>query len=255
MKGAGNRNELFLVPGINPVVELLRSKKGEIAEIWVMRGTYSNRIKEIVEAACGRGIIVQEKDRLDFSPYSHLTHQGVVAFIKGSLYISLQELLKKIDLKEDPVLVAADHITDEGNLGSIIRSASYLGASGVILSKDRSARLTPNVFKRSSGALMHLDVAMVTNLHMALRELKQRGFWIIGTSAKEGIKVSEFDLVRPTVLVMGSESKGISPVLKKILDATLKIPGTGPLDSLNVSVATGIILYEIHRQKTSREMT
>lgn len=242
-------SEPLIVPGINPLEELLRSGHALLYEIWVLKGSSSHRIQRILETAVEKGIPVMAKDRSDFLRFSNLNHQGIVGFIRGFPYLTIEELTKRYPIQKNPVLLALDHITDEGNLGAIIRSSCFLGAQAIVLPKDRSARISPTVIKRSSGACFCMDIAMTTNLYRALRFFREKGMWIVGTSAQRGVSIEGFDFLRPMVLVMGSESKGLSPVIEKVLDATVSIPGSERFDSLNVSSATAVILYEILRQK------
>lgn len=243
--------EPLVIPGINPIEELLRSPQSNLYEIWILKGAFSHRIQKVLDTAVSRGIPVVEKERSDFLRFSNLRHQGIVGFIKEFPYVTVEKALHKLQGQINPVLLALDHITDEGNLGAIIRSACFLGAQAIVIPKDRSAHISPTVVKRSSGACFYIDIVMATNLNRALRFLKEKGMWIVGTSAKEGVPIYEFDFLRPVVLVMGSESKGVSPVLKKTLDALVTIPASQDFDSLNVSSATAVILYEILRQKKS----
>ena len=239
----------LVVPGINPVEETLNSHPGAITEIWSVRGASSPRIKAIMERAYGLSIPFKLKEKEDFQAFSHLNHQGIVAFLTSFPYKAFQKLKRDLELETNPVLLALDHITDEGNLGSIIRTACFFGVNGIILPKDRTAKISPTVIKRSSGACMKVDLVMVTNLHMAMRELKDLGYWIVGSVSKGGVSIYELDLVRPLVIIMGSESKGISPILKKVSDVHITIPGRPDVDSLNVAVAAGIILSQVQRQR------
>lgn len=152
--------------------------------------------------------------------------------------------------KERTVLIAVDHITDEGNLGGILRTAAFFGADGLILPKDRSAKVSGAVIKRSSGGYAHVPISLVVNLGRAIDLLDKEGFWVIGTSGKGEETIYQFDWKRDLLLVLGNEEKGISPSILKRCHQVLKIPSHGNIDALNVSVATGVILSEITRQRT-----
>jgi len=147
------------------------------------------------------------------------------------------------------LLIAADHITNEGNLGAIIRTATFFGADGLIIPKDRSAQVTGNVQKRSSGAYSHLPIARVVNMARTLDNLKGKGFWIIGSDGKSPESIYHFDWNRDLVLVLGSEDKGLGRSIRNKCHHFVGIPSSGKIESLNVSVACGSILSEIIRQR------
>ena len=151
--------------------------------------------------------------------------------------------------KNAGLILIADHITDEGNLGAIIRSAVFFGVNGLILPKDRSAGITETVKKRSSGAYVHLPISRIVNIGRTLDTLDQKGFWIIGTDEKAEESIYDFDWNRDVALVLGSEGRGLSQVARKRCHQMVKIPSFGSLSTLNVSVSGGIILSEIVRQR------
>lgn len=150
-------------------------------------------------------------------------------------------------------MLAVDHITDEGNLGAIIRTAAFFGVHGLILPKDRSARVTSRVMKNSAGGYAHVPVSVVVNLGRALDDLKEEGFWIIGAAGEGRESIYTFDWKRDLVLVLGNEEKGISQGIRKRCHELVNIPESGPIQALNVSVAAGVILSEITRQRGCRE--
>lgn len=147
------------------------------------------------------------------------------------------------------LFIAVDHITDEGNLGGILRTAAFFGVNGLILPRDRSAKVSGTAIKRSSGGYAHVPVSLVVNLGRTIDLLNKEGFWIIGTSGKGGETIYEFDWKRDTLLILGNEEKGISPSILKKCHQVLKIPSDEKIDALNVSVAAGVILSEIIRQQ------
>jgi len=147
------------------------------------------------------------------------------------------------------LFIAIDHITDEGNLGAILRTAAFFGVHGLILPKDRSAKVSENVIKRSSGGYAHVPVSLVVNLGRTIDLFDKEEFWVIGTSGKGEETIYEFDWKRDLLLIVGNEEKGISPSIQKRCHQILKIPSHGNIDALNVSAATGIILSEITRQR------
>jgi 23S rRNA (guanosine2251-2'-O)-methyltransferase len=180
----------------------------------------------------------------------NMAHQGIVAFAKEFQYTDLEQLIHHpLDNSDPGLLIAADHITDEGNLGALIRTAVFFGVHGLILPKDRSAQVTDRVRKRSSGATIHLPIAKVVNLGRTLDRLNNTGFWIIGAAGEGPESIYQCDWNRDIVLVLGREDKGLTDSVRKRCHQIVHIPGTGTLDSLNVTVAGGVILSEIVRQR------
>lgn len=183
-----------------------------------------------------------------------VTHQGFLALAREFAPVHLDELIRLARENKQPGLIlVADHITDEGNLGAMIRSAVFFGVNGLILPKDRSAGITETVKKRSSGAYIHLPISRVINIGRTLDTLDQNGFWIIGTDERAEESIYDFDWNRDVALVLGSEEHGLSRVARKRCHQMVKIPSRGSLSSLNVSVSGGIILAEIIRQRPSRK--
>lgn len=177
-------------------------------------------------------------------------HQGVAALIEGFRYTEIDDLIRSS--KENcgkNLFIAIDHITDEGNLGGILRTAAFFGADGLILPKDRSARISGKVMKRSSGGYSHVKVSLVVNLGRAVDLMSKSGFWIIGTAGNADETIYKFDWNRDTLLILGNEEKGISPSILKRCHQLVKIPSCGNIEALNVSVAAGAILSEITRQR------
>lgn len=179
-----------------------------------------------------------------------IAHQGIVALAEEFTYIDFNTLIDlSLDASEQSLLLAADHITDEGNLGALIRTAAFFGCHGLILPKDRSAKVTQKVRKRSAGSYVHLPVSRVVNLGRALDALDRKGFWIIGAAGEAVETIYRFDWNRPLVLVVGSEERGLSRSVRSRCHELVSIPSYGQVASLNVSVACGIILSEIFRQR------
>jgi 23S rRNA (guanosine2251-2'-O)-methyltransferase len=236
--------------GINAVKEILREGK-EIAEVLVSRQRKVERLTEILDLAKEKKIPIRFKDRLyldKLSPGS--SHQGVIAILRNYSYLRLDDLIKGARAnKSKGLLLVADHITDAGNLGSLIRTAEFFGVHGLILPKDRSASITDTVHKRSAGGSAYLRVARATNLARALKQLDDEGLWIVGAAGDGKASIYEFDWNRDLALVVGSEGKGLSNVVRDRCHHLVSIPRLGHLNSLNVSVAAGIILSEIVRQR------
>jgi 23S rRNA (guanosine2251-2'-O)-methyltransferase len=246
------KNKIQLIPGIHSVKEAVLKSRGSIFEIWFARGKTSSRVKEIIKLAERHNIHVFEKDSsiLD-NVLPGTNHQGIAALIESFEYTDMKELMESSrGTKGRSLLIAIDHITDEGNLGAIIRSAAFFGVNGIILPKDRSARISEGVIKRSSGGYAHVPVSLVVNLGRTIDMLDGAGFWIIGTSGTGKDSIYEFDWRGDILLVLGNEEKGVSPSILKRCHQTLKIPSSGNIEALNVSVATGVILSEITRQRS-----
>lgn len=241
-----------IVAGRNPVIELLRSGR-TVEKIFVAKGSMEGSISVIMSMAREKGIVVSEVDRKKLDSLAGgSSHQGVAAQVTPYNYFSVDDMLREAaDKGEDPFLIILDEIEDPHNLGSIIRSANVCGAHGVIIPKRRSATMTPIVVKTSAGAVEYTKVAKVTNITQTIKELKEKGLWIIGTDM-DGEYCYNSNLKGPIAIVIGNEGKGISRLVKENCDLIVKIPVLGQIDSLNASVAAGIIMYEIVRQRQTR---
>jgi 23S rRNA (guanosine2251-2'-O)-methyltransferase len=245
------KNKIQLIPGIHSVKETILNNRGSIFEIWTSRGKASARIREIISLARKYNIPVFEKENsiLD-SVLPGTNHQGIAALIERFEYTDIKDLINSSrDTKGKTLFIAIDHITDEGNLGAILRTAAFFGVNGIILPKDRSARVSEGVIKRSSGGYAHVPVSLVVNLGRAIDMLNEAGFWIIGTSGTGNETIYEFDWGGDILLILGSEEKGVSPSILKRCHQVVKIPSSGNIDALNVSVSAGVVLSEIIRQK------
>lgn len=234
--------------GVHAVSEALKSPE-RVRQIWVARssGGATDRLEKAARIA-GTKFKIVPKEAIDRVCEAGARHQGVAAEVAGIEATSLDELLE--GLGETPLVLLLDGIEDPGNLGAILRSAYALGADGVILPKDRAAGLSATVVKRSSGAALRLPIAQVTNLKHALEPLKDAGLWS-AAAVMEGEEVSQVDLQGPLALVVGAEGKGVRPTLARRCDHQVSIPMVRAFDSLNVSVATGILLFEVSRQRAA----
>jgi len=246
----GSKEGPYLIPGFHGVREALTLGKGRIKELWIAGRRKSARADEILKIAGEMNIPVMFKNTSELSRLLPDTaHQGIVALVEKFTYTDLHQIVETSqETQGRALLMAADHITDEGNLGALIRTAAFFGAQGMIIPKDRSAGVTPVVVKRSSGALAHLPVARVVNLGRALDILGKKGFWIIGASGESPCSIYRFDWNRDLVVVMGNEERGLSRSVRQRCHQVVSIPAPGTVESLNVSVAGGIILAEICRQ-------
>lgn len=239
-------NENLLV-GRNPIREALKSGR-PVEKLLVAQGDLSGAARDIIRMARDAGAVVQTVDRSRLDQI-YPAHQGMLAYVAAVDYKSLDDILALAQERgEDPFIVILDGVTDPHNLGAIIRSAECAGAHGVILPERRAAGLGPAAAKAAAGALDCLPIARVKNLNRAIDELKQRGVWVIGT-AMDGEDALTADLTGPVALVIGSEGEGISHLTLQKCDRTLTLPMKGRIESLNASVAAGILMYEIVRAR------
>ena len=241
----------YLIPGFHGVREALVHGHVRIKEIWIAEGKKTGRTQEIIRIAEQRKTPVHFKEGPELSQsLPDMAHQGIVAVAEKFAYSDLDHLIDiSLQNQGQALLIAADHITDEGNLGSLIRTATFFGAHGLIIPKKRSAAVSATVFKRSSGAYVHLPIARVVNLGRSLDLLKNKGFWIIGASGEGHKSIYQFDWERDLVLVLGNEQRGLSRTVRERCHQVVSIPTSGLLESLNVGVAGGVILSEILRQR------
>jgi 23S rRNA (guanosine2251-2'-O)-methyltransferase len=238
-----------ILEGRNPVIEALRAGR-TIEKLLIPKGAIEGSLKVIVGMAKDKGIVISEVDRKKLDDLSQTgSHQGVVAIVSTYEYSSLDEILEYAGEKEEaPFIIILDEIEDPHNFGSIVRSANVYGAHGVIIPKRRSASVTAAVSKASAGAVEHTRIAKVTNINQTIKELKDRGLWIVGTDM-DGEVCYKANLKGPMAVVIGSEGKGISRLVKENCDIVVSIPIMGEINSLNASVAGGVIMYEIIRQR------
>ena len=240
-----------MVPGYHGVKELLIQGQMRIETLWIAEGKRSVRVKELLGLAKDRDVPVHFKKPSELSRLlPDMVHQGVVAWVKGFAYSDLDPVIALSKKERDSgLLIAADHITDAGNLGALMRTAAFFGAHGLILPKDRSATVNATVLRRSSGAHVHLPLVRVVNLARTLDLLAKKGFWIIGTSGEGAVSIFEFEWNRDLVLVLGNEQRGLSRAVRGRCHQVVSIPRLGGVASLNVSVAGGVVLSEIVRQR------
>ncbi len=241
--------EEYLIEGRNAVIEALRSGK-PIDKLYLLDGCQDGPISTIKREAKKTDAILKfvEKERLDqMSRTGH--HQGVIAQAAAYEYAEVEDLLKRAEEKgEPPFLILLDNIEDPHNLGAIIRTANLAGAHGVIIPKNRAVGLTATVARTSAGAINYTPVAKVTNLSKTIEDLKKKGLWFV-CADMDGELMYRLDLKGPIGLVIGSEGDGVSRLVKEKCDFTAAIPMKGDIDSLNASVATGVLAYEIVRQR------
>lgn len=242
------------IVGRNPVIESLQSGSQGIERICIVEGNRHARIRQIVTMAEQAGIPIKycarrELDRLEPS----LPHQGVVAVVRSAHYSDLSSVLSNIQRREDnALLVVLDGIQDPRNFGAILRTAEAVSADAVIIPKDRAVGITPAVHKASAGASAHIPIVRVTNLARTVDALKDAGIWVAGAAEDASCLYTDADFSVPLCLVFGSEGTGIRRLVKQKCDYLVHLPMLGKIASLNVSVAGGILLYEVVRQRQTR---
>ena len=237
------------IEGRNAVREAIKAGK-PLDKLYIQKGLNDAVIRQISEEAAKQGVrpFLTEKERLDEMSQTG-KHQGVIAEIAAYAYAEVSDLLKAAAEKgEDPFLLLLDGIEDPHNLGAILRSAHLAGAHGVIIPKNRAVGLNATVAKVSAGAINYIPVARVTNLSRTMEELKKAGLWFV-CADMDGEVMYRQNLTGPIGLVIGSEGDGVSALVKKHCDFITSIPMSGQIDSLNASVAAGILAFEIVRQR------
>ena len=238
-----------IIAGRNPVTEALRSGRA-IDSLLIAKGELNGSVKVIAAKAKAMRIPIKEVDRKKLDMMcSGASHQGVVALAAIKEYSSVDDIFKLAESRnEPPFIIVLDEIEDAHNLGAIIRTAECAGAHGIIIPKRRAAGLSYAVGKTSAGAYEYMPVARVTNIPTVLDELKERGCWIYGADM-QGTAYAENDLRGAAALVIGSEGNGIGKLVREKCDVILSLPMCGRINSLNASVAAGILMYEFTRQR------
>ena len=239
----------FTIEGRNAVIEAFRAGK-PIDKIFILDGCQDGPVSTIKREAAKKGVLIKyvTKDRLDQMSETG-KHQGVIAYAAAYEYAQLEDIFDKAKEKgEDPFILILDNIEDPHNLGAIIRTANLAGAHGVIIPKNRAVGLTATVARTSAGALNFTPVVKVTNITKTIQELKQRGIWFV-CADMGGTEMYELNLKGPIGLVIGNEGAGVSRLVRENCDMIASIPMKGDIDSLNASVAAGVLAYEIVRQR------
>ncbi len=237
------------IEGRNAVLEAFRSGK-PVDKLYILDGCQDSQVRTIVREAKKHDTILKFTDRERLNQMSETgKHQGVIAFAAAYEYAQVEDLLKLAEDKgEDPFLFLLDGIEDPHNLGAIIRTANLAGAHGVIIPKHRAVGLTATVAKASAGALNYTPVAKVTNLVRTMEKLKEKGLWFVCADMDGGL-MYHLNLTGPVGLVIGNEGGGVSRLVKEACDLSASIPMKGDIDSLNASVAAGVLAYEVVRQR------
>lgn len=247
------KSEEFIY-GRHAAISLLESDQiDRVNKIFLAENVQPNFARQVQTLAKDNRLILQKVPKAKLEQLTQENHQGIVVSVAPIPYAQLDAIFEKAKAKEeDPLIVILDNLEDPHNLGSILRTCDAMGAHGVIIPKRRSASLTDIVAKTSTGAVNYVPVVRVTNLAQTIKTLKDKGLWIFGT-AMDGADYRTWDSNGATALVIGNEGKGISPGIAKLVDATISIPMVGHVQSLNASVAAGVLLYQAYNARHKLE--
>ena len=246
--------------GVQPVLEALRAGARPIERLTLAEGAHESRLREILEIARYADIPVRRVPRTELQRIAAgANHQGVIATIAAAHYTHSDELLDslaaRVGTADPPLAVVLDGVEDPRNLGAVIRTAECAGAHGIFVPERRASGLTETVAKAAAGALEYVPVARAANVVRLIEELKKRGVWTVGTAAEADTSYTEWDWTQPCALLLGGEGEGLRRLVRERCDVLVGIPLRGRIESLNVSVAAGIVLYEAVRQRTARKET
>jgi 23S rRNA (guanosine2251-2'-O)-methyltransferase len=241
--------------GINAVREALEAQI-PLDRIVIAKGRQDTRVEEIVQLARKQGVPVRFEDRDQIDRLANSKdHQGIVALGASRAPASLEDILERANATPTQfgLIVLLDGVEDPHNLGAIIRTSLAAGAHGVVIPERRAAGLTDTVSRASAGALAHLPIARVTNLVRTMEELKDAGYWLVGLDEEGEKSYTDVDYTSPMGIVLGGEGKGLHELTRKRCDFVVSLPTTGPVKSLNVSVAAGVVLFEAIRQRARKK--
>src|SRR6476646_2824469 len=246
-----------IVYGLNAVMEALRAGKRSIDSITILESARPERLKLLLELARQKRIPVHRVPKLDVGAYAR--HQGVLARIAAARYANAEELLdaleRRIGSSDPPLTVCLDGIEDPRNLGSILRTAECAGVQGIFVPERRASGLTDVVAKVAAGALEYVPVARVVNLVRLIEQMKARNIWVVGAAGDAKQLYTEWDWKLPSAIILGNEGHGLHRLVRENCDTLVRIPVLGNLNSLNVSVAAGVVLYEARRQRSVDQQT
>lgn len=239
--------------GRNAVAEALNSGSN-ISKIYVLYSAHGGSLNELYALAKRQGIPIS---RVDSKQFAELTTdlsraesaQGIVATVSRIKFEPIESIIEVASRSRYPFLLVLDRIQDPQNFGAILRSAAFFKVDGVIISKDQQAPINETVIKASAGGAFHVKIVRENNLHQTIMSLKQKGYWIATSAVKAPLSISEIDCRVPLVVIIGNEGSGVKRILRDKSDMIFSVPQSGKMDSLNVSVATGIICYEVSRQR------
>jgi 23S rRNA (guanosine2251-2'-O)-methyltransferase len=243
------------IVGRNSVLELLRAGDREIEHIQVAQGREHPRLRQIISLAQKKGINCElvPRDELDELEPT-IPHQGVIAVVSPKKYVDVETLVEQTQARgrnRPSLLVMLDGVQDPRNLGAITRTADAVGVDGIVIPKDRAAGVTTAAHKASAGSAEYIPIAQVTNLARTIELLKSNDIWVIGSDQKAPLIYTQADFTVPVCLVLGNEAEGLRRLVREKCDLLVRLPMLGHLPSLNVSVAAGVLLYEVVRQRNS----
>jgi 23S rRNA (guanosine2251-2'-O)-methyltransferase len=242
------------IHGVNPVVEALRSGRRTIEHIAIAEGAHHERLREMLELARAANVPVRRVPRVEIERAGgNATHQGVMARVAAARYADAEALLDalaaQVGTDPPPLALGLDGLEDPRNFGAVLRTAECAGVQAVFTTERRAVGLTETVAKAAAGALEYVNVARVTNLSRLIEQLKERNIWVVGTAGDAAREYTDWDWQLPSALFVGNEGVGLHRLVRERCDVLVRIPTAGHLESLNVSVATGIVLYEALRQR------
>jgi len=239
-----------VIYGINPLLEIVLSHPALLEKVVIAQGRGGDAARKILDLAAKHGIPVEFSGRERVEALApRRVHQGIVGLCREYAYATVDDVIaNRHSASRYNLVVLLDGVTDPQNLGSIVRTAHCCGANGIIIPENRAASVTAAAVKASAGAVVHMPTAMVVNLVRAMEYLKEKGFWIYGADAEAKTDIHTPGYEGHVALVMGSEGRGIRPLIRRKCDFLISIPMRGKVASLNVSVATGVIIYEIFRK-------
>lgn len=239
----------MIIYGINPVSEALRSNANRPDHIWITQGKGSPRLQEILQLAKRHQVPVRFESTQAIAKKTHTRdHQEVAAEISQIGTTDFQDLVET----KPSLLLLVDGVKDPRNLGALLRTAEATGVGGILIPDRRSCSITPTVVKSSAGGALHLKVCRIGNVVRALEELKGQGYWVVGLDMQGEVSLDEIDADALTVVVVGGEHQGLRKLVRKHCDSLVSLPMQGRVSSLNLSVAVGVLLYEIIRKRTAR---
>ena len=257
-KAKDQKNDSSLIPqnssiiyGVLPVLEALRAENRKIEKIIVADSANEKRLSDVLRTAQLNGVMLQQvpRETLDRLVEKGANHQGIVAFVAAIEYYNTDKLLNEITTAENSLSVILDGVEDPRNLGAILRTVECSGADGVFIPERRAVGLTETVAKSSAGATEYVKVAKIANVNRLIDQLKENNIWVVGASGEAEMDYTEWDWKQSSVLVLGGEGKGLHRLTAEKCDVLVKIPLLGNIESLNVSVAAGVILFEAVRQR------
>jgi len=246
-------SQLEKIYGVHAVQGLLQHHPKRVKQIWLSEGRSEPRIQGLLALAAENRVPVGQAERRELDAWVEGVHQGVVAEVSPSQVwgeAMLEEMLERAE--QPPLILVLDGVTDPHNLGACLRTADAAGATAVVIPKDKSATLTAVVRKVACGAAEVIPLVAVTNLARTLEKLQQRGLWVVGTAGEAEQEIYQQDLTGPLVMIMGAEGKGMRRLTREHCDFLVKLPMAGSVSSLNVSVATGVCLFEAVRQRQAK---